>query len=142
MPIPDFLAQSGWLDHLDPRSHAHYPVRHLGRSLDGHRHDRGAVAAMRKTLAAMNRARSHVRLGLFVVNLQLDFGLGTIDNSESPFCMCSGIEAARKNESRRGAVGLTNEFDRAHSLDREIYDRLASMAVAEQVEAATISNQR
>src|ERR1700722_9088145 len=142
MPIPDFLAQSGGLEHLDPRSHAHYPVRQLRRALDGHRHDRGAVAAMSKTLAAMNRARSYVRLGLFVVNLQFDFGLGAVNNSESPFSMCCGIEAARINESRRGAVGLTNKFDRAHSLDREIYDRVASMAVAEQVEAAAVCHQR
>jgi len=59
--------------------------RQLRRTFDGHRHDRRAVAAPSETLAAMNRARTHIDLGLFTVNLQLDFGLGSINNSESAF---------------------------------------------------------
>src|SRR5579872_6731053 len=129
MPSRYFLTQRSGLQYLDPRPHAHYPVRQLRRTLDGHRHDRRTVAAMRKTLTAMNRARSHVCLGLFVMNLQLDFGLGAVNNSESPFSMCRRIEPARKDESRRGAVGLTNKFDRADSFDRQVNDRLVPMAM-------------
>src|ERR1700691_1734922 len=127
--LRDFLAQRGGLEHFDPWPHAHYPVRQLGRALDGHRHDRRAVAAARETLAPMNRARTHVRLGLFAVNLQLDFGLGAVDNSEGPFGVCRRIEAAREDKPHRSAVGLANEFDRADSLDREINDRVAAMTV-------------
>src|SRR5208337_32244 len=112
----DFLAQSGGLEHLDPRSHAHYPVRQLRRAPDRHRHDRRTVAAARETLARMNRARTDIRLRLFAVNLQLDFGLGAFDNSESPFSMRRRVEAARIDEPRRGPVGLTDEFDRADPL--------------------------
>src|ERR1700691_2294354 len=140
--LRDFLAQRGGLEHFDPRPHAHYPVRQLGRALDGHRHERRTVATTRETLAAMNRARTNIRLGLFAVNLQLDFGLGPIDDSESPFGVCRRIEAARENESRRSAVWLANKFYRADSLDREINDRVAAMTVADQIETAAIGNQR
>src|SRR5580700_11049276 len=110
MALCDFLAQSGGLEHLDPRPHAHYPVRQLRRALDRHRQNRCAVAAMRETLAAMNRARANVRFGLCAVNSQLDFGLGAVDNSESPFGVCFRIEPGRIDEALWSAVGLTNEF--------------------------------
>src|SRR5271155_3080321 len=125
MALRDFPAQRGGLEHFDPWPHAHYPVRQLSRALDGHRHYRRAVAATREPLTAMNRTRTHVRLGLFAVNLQFDPGLGAVDDSESPFGVCCRIEAARVNEPHRGAVGLANEFDRADSFHREINDRVA-----------------
>src|SRR5208282_3692958 len=131
MALRNFLAQRGGLEHLDPRPHAHYPVRQLRRTPDSHRHDRRTVAAMREALAAMNRARADVRFGLFAVNLQFDFGLGAFDNSESPFGVRRQVEAARIDEPRRAPIGLANEFDRADSLHREIDDGAASMTVAE-----------
>src|SRR5208282_846565 len=140
--LRDLLAQSGRLEDLDPRSHAHNPVRQLRRPPDGHGHDRRAVTARGETLAAMNGARTDVRFGLFAMNLKFDFGLGTFDNSESPFGVRRRVEAAGIREPRRAPIGLMNEFDRADSLDREINDCAASMAVAEQVETAAIGNQR
>src|SRR5208282_3025830 len=142
MALRDFLAQRGGLEHLDPRPHAHYPVRQLGRTPDSHRHDRRAVAAMRETLAAMNRARTDVRFGLCAVNLQFDLGLGAVNNSKSPFAVRRRVEAARIDEPCRGPIGLMDEFDRADSLHREIDDCAASMAVAEQVETAAVGDQR
>src|ERR1039458_4016942 len=138
----DFLAQRGGLEHLDPRPHAHYPVRQLRRTPDRHRHDGRTVAAMRETLAAMNCARTDVRFGLFAMNLQFDPGLGAFDDSESPFGVRRRVEAARIDEPRRGPVGLTNEFDRADSLHREIDDCADSMAVAEDVKTAAVGDQR
>src|SRR5580700_125835 len=142
MALCDFLAQSGGLEHLDPRPHAHYPVRQLRRALDGHRQDRRAVAARHETLAAMNRARTHVRLGLCAVNLQLDFSLRAVDDSESSFGVRLRIEPGWIDEALESAVGLTNEFDRSDSLHRQINSRFVSIAMAEQVEPATIGDQR
>src|SRR5208283_4677016 len=110
-------AQRDGLEHFDPRPHAHYPVRQLGRALDRHRHDRSAVAAMGEMLAAMNGARTHVGLGLLAVNLQLDFRFRAVDNSEGPFGVRCRIEAARIDKTRRRAVWLTKKFDRADSLN-------------------------
>src|SRR5208337_329577 len=140
--LRDFLAQRRGLEHLDPRPHAHYPVRQLRRAPDRHRHDRRTVAATRETLAAMNRARTDVRFGLFAVNLQFDPGLGAFDNSESPFAVRRRVEAARIDEPRRAPVGLTDEFDRADSLHREIDDCADSMAVTENVKTAAVGDQR
>ncbi len=66
---------------------------------------------MREMLAAMNRARTHIGLGLFAVNLQLDFRFGAVDNSERPFGVRGRIEAARIDKMRRRAVRLMKKFD-------------------------------
>src|SRR5271156_2095068 len=142
MTLSDFLAQCGGFEHLDPRPHAHYPVRQFGRTLHGHRHDCRAVAAPRETLAAMNRPRTDIGLRLFAVNFQFHVSLGTVDDSKGPFGMRGRIEVTRKDKSHQRAIGLMNEFDRPDSLHRKINDRAAPMAVAEQIKTAAIGNQR
>src|SRR6266481_6300381 len=142
MTLRNVLAQRQWLQHLDPRAHAHYPVRQLGRAADVHRHDRRTVATPRESLRAMNRARANICHGLFIVNFQFDSCLRTLDDSKSPLRMHRRIEGARINEARRVPVFLTNEIYRADSLDGKIDDRVAAMTMAKKVETAPICDQR
>ena len=95
MTLRNIAAQRQWLHHLDPRTHAHYPVRQFSRPANLHCHDRRTVATSRESLRAMNRARANIRNGLLIVNLQFDPGLRTLDDPERPLRMYGRIETAR-----------------------------------------------
>ena len=94
----DFHSELRRLQHLYPGSKPKNEVSQLDRPANAHAQDGLAVASPPESLRWMDQPVSQIRFSVSEQQ-QLDFGLGSVEQAESPLQMILGTKALRVGET-------------------------------------------